>query len=107
MLAANEKPSDAMKEVMKRTARLAPSQSAAKANDLAAVAKDAGTYRANFAYIEAYFTHKKMDAAATMAKGGVKAATDLETAALQRIAGGRAGCHRGDRHLRRVPQAVP
>jgi mono/diheme cytochrome c family protein len=49
--------------------------------DYATLVKDAGTYRADFAYIDAYFTHNKLDAAANIAKGGMKAAMDLAAAA--------------------------
>jgi cytochrome c556 len=82
LLAANEKPSDAMKAVMNANAAAnASARAAAKAMDYATLLKDAGTYRANFAYIDQYFSHNKLDAAATIAKGGLKAAMDLETAA--------------------------
>jgi cytochrome c556 len=82
LLAANEKPSDSMKAIMNANAAAnASSRAAAKAMDYATVLKDAGTYRANFAYIDAFFSHNKLDAAATIAKGGMKAAMDLETAA--------------------------
>ena len=82
VLAANEKPSDAMKAIMNANAAAnASARAAAKAMDYATVLKDAGTYRANLAYIDAYFSHNKLDAAATIAKGGMKAAMDLEAAA--------------------------
>jgi cytochrome c556 len=82
LLAANEKPSDAMKAVMNANAAANTSaRAAAKAMDYDTLVKDAGSYRANLAYIDAYMSHKKMDAAATIAKNGMKAAMDLETAA--------------------------
>ena len=82
LLAVNEKPNDAMKAVMNGNAAAnASARAAAKAMDYPTLVKEAGNYRANLAYIDAYFTHKKMDAAATIAKGGMKAAMDLETAA--------------------------
>ena len=82
LLAANEKPSDAMKAVMNANAATnTTARAAAKAMDYATLVNDAGTYRANLAYIAAFMSHKKMDAAATIANGGMKAAMDLETAA--------------------------
>ena len=77
LLAVNEKPNDAMKAVMNgNTAANASARAAAKAKDYPALVKEAGNYRANLGYIDAYFTHKKLDAAATIAKGGMKAAMD-------------------------------
>jgi cytochrome c556 len=82
LLAVNEKPNDAMKAVMNGNAAAnASARAAAKAMDYPTLVKEAGNYRANLAYIDAYFTHKKLDAAATIAKTGLKAAMDLETAA--------------------------
>lgn len=82
LLAANEKPSDAMKAIMNANAAAnATARAAAKGMDYATLMKDAGTYRANFAYIDAFFTHNKLDAAATIAKSGMKAAMELEAAA--------------------------
>jgi hypothetical protein len=87
VMAANEKPSTAMQEVMKSNmAANASVRAAVKSSDFATMLKDAGAYRANFAYIDAYFSHKKLDAAATMAKNGLKAAMDLEAAATAKDA---------------------
>ena len=106
LMAANEKPSTAMMEVMKANAATnTTARAAEKANDYATLIKDAGTYRANLAYIDAYFTHKKLDAAATIAKSGLKGAMDLEAAATAKDAAGVAkamaavtgtcgGCHK-------------
>jgi cytochrome c556 len=106
VLAANEKPSDAMKAVMNANAAANTSaRAAAKAMDYATLVKDAGTYRANFAYIDAFFTHNKLDAAATIAKNGMKAAMDLEAAATAKnqagvdaavtaVTGTCGGCHK-------------
>jgi len=106
VMAANEKPSTAMMEVMKANAATnTTARAAEKANDYATLIKDAGTYRANLAYIDAYFTHKKLDAAATIAKSGLKGAMDLEAAATAKDAAGVAkamaavtgtcgGCHK-------------
>jgi cytochrome c556 len=106
LLAANEKPSDAIKAIMNANAATNTSARAAgKAMDYAQLVKDAGTYRANMAYIDAFFTVNKLDAAATIAKGGMKAAMDLEAAAtaknqagvdaaLTAVTGTCGGCHK-------------
>ena len=106
LMAANEKPSPAMMEVMKANAATnTTARAAEKANDYATLIKDAATYRANMAYIDAYFSANKMDAAATIAKGGLKGAMDLEAAATAKDAAGVAkamaavtgtcgGCHK-------------
>ena len=87
VMAANEKPSAAMMEVMKSNAATnATARAAEKANDYATLARDAATYRANLAYIDGYFSAHKMDAAATIAKGGLKGAMDLEAAATAKDA---------------------
>jgi hypothetical protein len=87
LLAANEKPSDAMKAVMNANAAAnADLRMHQKQGDFAAIMNDLGTYKANFAYIDAFFTHKKMDAAAQIAKGGMKAAMDLEASAMKKDA---------------------
>jgi cytochrome c556 len=106
LLAANEKPSDALKAIMTANAAAnMTARAAAKAMDYATLVKDAGTYRADFAYIDAFFTHKKMDAAATIARGAMKAAMDLEAAAtakdqaavdaaLNAVTGACGACHK-------------
>ena len=82
LFAANEKPSDAMKAVMNgNTAANAAVREAAKAGNFDGVLAQVANYKTSMAWIDAYFTHKKMDAAATIAKGGAKAAMDLEAAA--------------------------
>lgn len=45
------------------------------------IATDAATLRANFAGTEAFFSAKKVEDAVAFAKGGAKAAADLEAAA--------------------------
>jgi hypothetical protein len=81
LFAANEKPSDAMKAVMNgNTAANAAVREAAKAGNFAGVEATVANYKTAFAWIDAFFTHKKMDAAATIAKGGMKGAMDLEAA---------------------------
>jgi len=106
VMAANEKPSAAMMEVMKANAATnGMANKAVKANDYAVLLEAAGTYRANFAYIDAFFTHKKADAGATLAQSGMKGAMALEAAATAKDAAGVAkamaavtgtcgGCHK-------------
>jgi hypothetical protein len=78
LMAANEKPSDAMKAVMNgNTTANAAVREAAKAGNFDQVLAQVANYKTAFAWIDAYFTHKKMDAAATVAKGGIKGAMDL------------------------------
>lgn len=87
LLAVNEKPSDAMKAVMAANAAAnADVRAAAKAMDYAKAASVVGTYLANFAYIDAYFTHKGVPAAATIAQNGTKAAMQLEAAVMKKDA---------------------
>jgi cytochrome c556 len=82
LIAANEKPSDAMKAVMNgNTAANAAVREAAKAANFDGVLAQVANYKTSMAWTDAYFTHKKMDAAATIAKNGMKAAMDLEAAA--------------------------
>ena len=109
LLAANEKPNRRDESGHEgECAANASARAAAKAMDYPTLVKEAGNYRANLAYIDAYFTHKKMDAAATIAKGGMKAAMDLETAAAAKDQAGveqRLTAVTG--YLRSLPQAVP
>ena len=83
-----------------------------QAKDYDAVATDAGTLKANFRKIEAFWTQKNADDAIAFAKAGGKAAGDLETTAKARddagIAMARmgilpncAGCHMA--HRERLP----
>ena len=106
LLAANEKPTAAMQEIMKSNGATGTELRAhAKEGNHAAIATDAAVFKQNFAYIEMYFANKKMDAAVTMAKAGAKAAADLETAALAKdtagvekgvaaVTGTCGGCHK-------------
>jgi cytochrome c556 len=87
LLAANEKPTDAMKAVMNSNAAMnADVRAAQKANNFDGALATVAAYKANFAYIDAFFTHKKVDAAATIAKNGMKAAMELESAAMKKDA---------------------
>ncbi|HVH26407.1 MAG TPA: cytochrome c [Vicinamibacterales bacterium] len=106
LLAANEKPSDAMKAVMNANAAAnAAVREAQKANNFDAALATVATYKANYAYIDAFFTHKKVDAAAQMARNGAKAALELEAAATKKdaaalekavagVTGTCGGCHK-------------
>jgi cytochrome c556 len=85
LIAVNEKPSDAMKAVMNgNTAANAAVREAAKAGNFDAVLAQVVVYKTSMAWIDQYFTHKKMDAAATIAKGGLKGAMELEAAAMKK-----------------------
>jgi cytochrome c556 len=106
LMAVNEKPSDAMKAVMNaNSAANADVRAAQKANNFDGALATVAAYKANFAFIDAYFTHKKVDAAATIAKNGMKAAMELETAAMKKdaaalekavagVTGTCGGCHK-------------
>jgi cytochrome c556 len=81
-LAANEKPTEEYSSTMKSNG--ATGQALRRdviAKDYAAIAKDAATFKANFAKIEAFWAAKKVDDAIGFAKAAGKAAADLETAA--------------------------
>jgi hypothetical protein len=87
LLAANEKPTEEMKAVMNGNAAAnADLRMHQKEENFAAILKDVAVYKKNFAFIDTFFTQKKMDAAATIAKGGMKAAMDLEAAATKKDA---------------------
>jgi hypothetical protein len=87
LIAANEKPSDAMKAVMiANTAANTAVREAQKANNFDAALATVAEYKANYAYLDAFFTHKKADAAAQIARNGGKAALELEAAALKKDA---------------------
>jgi hypothetical protein len=106
LIAANEKPSDAMKAVMNgNTAANTALREAAKAGNFDGVLAQVVGYKTSFAWIDAYFTHKKVDAAATIAKNGMKGAMDLEAAAMNKdqaavdkavtaVTGTCGGCHK-------------
>jgi mono/diheme cytochrome c family protein len=81
-IAANEKPTEAYSSTMKSNAATGQAlRRDTMAKDYDAIAKDASTFKANFAKIEAFWTAKKVDDASGFAKAGGKAAADLETAA--------------------------
>jgi cytochrome c556 len=106
LIAANEKPTDAMKAVMNANAAAnAAVREAQKANNFDAALATVATYKANYAYIEAFFNHKKLPAAAAMAANGSKAALELEAAATKKdaaalekavagVTGTCGGCHK-------------
>jgi cytochrome c556 len=81
-LAANEKPSEEYSGAMKSNAATGQAlKRDMSAKDYAAISKDAATYKANFAKIEAFWTAKKVEDATGLAKTAAKAAADLESAA--------------------------
>jgi len=79
---ANEKPTPeyqkAMKELGSVNNRL---RNSLKDIDFPAIEKDAAAMKAIFAVVLTYWQEKKVDDAMKLAQDGVKAATDLETAA--------------------------
>ena len=79
---ANEKPTPeyqkAMKELGSVNNRL---RNSLKDIDFPAIEKDAAVMKAIFAVVLTYWQEKKVDDAMKLAQDGVKAATDLETAA--------------------------
>ena len=109
LMAANEKPSDAMKAVMNANAAANTSaRAAAKAMDYATLVNDAGTYRANLAYIDAFIVAqedgRRSDDRQERDEGGdgPRGRGDGKGPG-----GGRRGSHGRDWHLRSLPQAVP
>ena len=55
-----------------------------KEKDYDAIARDAATYKQNFAYIAVFWANQKVDEALTISTRGLTAAIDLEAAALAR-----------------------
>src|SRR5712671_8066101 len=81
-LAANEKPTEDYSSTMKSNGATGQAlRRDVMAKDYAAIAKDASTFKANFAKIEAFWAGKKVDDAIVWSKAASKAAADLETAA--------------------------
>jgi len=79
---AGEKAPDSYVKNMKDTNAAAQNlRKSVTAKDYAAVAKDAATLKELFASTEEFWTKRNTEDAVTAAKAGVKAATDLETAA--------------------------
>src|SRR5712691_1973956 len=79
---ANEKPTAEFQATMKSNgATVVALGNHIKAKEYDSIAMDASTLQANFAKIETFFSSKKMDDAVAFAKGGAKAAADLEAAA--------------------------
>ena len=79
---ASEKAPDSYVKNMKDTNAAAQSlRKSVEAKDYDAVAKDAATLKELFASTEEFWTKRNTEDAVTAAKAGMKAATDLETAA--------------------------
>ena len=79
---ASEKAPDSYVKNMKDTNAAAQSlRKNVEAKDYDAVAKDAATLKALFASTEEFWTKRNADDAVSAAKAGIKATTDLETAA--------------------------
>jgi hypothetical protein len=79
---AAEKPTDAHVALMKSNAaaQMSLRNNIAK-KDYDLIAKDAATFKANFTQVEAFWTPRRVDDAIGFARTGLKAATDLESAA--------------------------
>jgi cytochrome c556 len=79
---AGEKAPDAYVKNMKDTnAASASLRKNVESKDFDAIAKDAATLRTLFSTTEEFWTKRNAEDAVTVAKSGVKAATDLEAAA--------------------------
>ena len=81
---ANEKPTMEFQTIMRSNAATNGAmglRAHITAKDYDAIAKDAATFKENFSKIEAFWTQKKVDDAAKLAKAGHEAAEDLEKAA--------------------------
>lgn len=81
---ANEKPTMEFQDIMKSNAATNGAmglRAHITAKDYDAIVKDAETFKANFAKVEAFWTQKKVDDAIKFAKTAHEAAEDLEKAA--------------------------
>ena len=108
---ANEKPTMEFQTIMRSNAATNGAmglRAHIAAKDYDAIAKDAATFKENFSKIEAFWTQKKVDDAAKLAKAGHEAAEDLEKAAKgkddaaimtaqMKIGATCAGCHMAHR----------
>ena len=115
-VAASEKAPDTYVKNMKETNAAAQSlRKSVEAKDYDAIAKDAATLKGLFASTEEFWTKRNTEDAVTVAKSGVKAATDLETAAKAKNESGVAdaakavngtckSCH--DAHRERLPDGT-
>ena len=115
-LMAGEKAPDEYVKNMKDTNAAAQSlRKSVEAKDYEAVAKDAATLKTLFGNTEEFWTKRNAEDAVTVAKAGVKAATELETAAKAKNEAGVADasktlqatcktCH--DAHRERLPDGT-
>ena len=108
---ANEKPTMEFQNIMRSNAATNGAmglRAHIAAKDYDAIAKDATTFKENFSKIETFWTQKKVDDAAKLAKAGHEAAEDLEKAAKakddaaimaaqMKIGATCAGCHMAHR----------
>ena len=107
LMAANEKPSDAMKAVMKANAAAnTTARAAAEGEGLRHARQGCGHLQSEHGvHRRLSFTHKKLDAAATIAKSGLKACDGPRSAAtakdqagvdeaLTAVTGTCGGCHK-------------
>jgi cytochrome c556 len=79
---ANEKPSAAYAQAMKdMQGALTGMRTAVPAKEYDAIAKHAATFKSGFEAAQQFWTEKKADDAIAAAQAGVKAATDLASAA--------------------------
>lgn len=115
-IAASEKAPDEYVKNMKATNTASQSlRKSVEAKDYDAIAKDAATLKELFTTTEEFWTKRNTEDAVTAAKAGVKAATDLETAAKAKNQAGVADaakavngtcktCH--DAHRERLPDGT-
>lgn len=113
---ASEKAPDTYVKNMKDTNAAAASlRKSVEAKDYDAVAKDAANLKALFTTTEEFWTKRNVDDAMTVAKAGIKAASDLEAAAKAKNEAGVAdaaksvnatckSCH--DAHRERLPDGT-
>jgi hypothetical protein len=79
---ANEKPTPEYQKAMKELGTVNNHlRNSLKDIDFAAIEKDAAAMKAIFAVVLTYWQDKKVDDAMKLSQDGIKAATDLETAA--------------------------
>jgi cytochrome c556 len=93
---ANEKPSPEYQTAMKNLGTANAGMRGDVTNkDYAAIEKHAATYKASFTVADTYWSGKKVEDAMKLAKDGLKAAGELETAAKAKNDDGIAAAQRG------------
>jgi hypothetical protein len=84
----SQKPTEEMRAVMNANAEASEKLRAhLKDRDYGALAADAETYRQNFAYLEGFWTSKRVDGAVQISRAGVVGAAALDAAAHARDPG--------------------